>query len=303
MTLRISMLSTPMPFFLTEIRLKQFPALLIACLLLTTALPQAQAQETKGDSAALILPLQSKERNTHLPENSSLLLPVEPPLPVTTLHDSLITLDKQLLWSAQHLYLPFALNPTLLYRGDYSTSGALHPYRTGRVWLAGEQSSLPGIGRINEASVSWKHQSGSRLSLQAALVATQLNMLFFHRHVLELKAQMDYHLSNHLSLHLFGSYDTGNPYNPYGRQWGGSLDWQINDRFGLEGGVRRSYNAITGRWETLPIVAPYYNFNDKFRLQIDVGPLIQQLIRGAVYGREGRGNPTIAPPKHHINVR
>ena len=134
-------------------------------------------------------------------------------------------------------------------------------------------------------------------------MATQLNILFFHRHVLELKAEMSYHLSNHLSLHLFGSYDTGNPYNPYGRQWGGSLDWQITDRFGVEGGVRRSYNAVTGRWETLPIVAPYYNFNGKFRLQIDAGPLIQQLIRGAVYGREGRGNPTIAPPKNHIDVR
>ena len=283
--------------------MKLFPTLLISSLLLIPALSQVQAQETKGDSVALILSMQPKEYNTNLAEKSTLLLPVESPLPVATLHDSLITLDKQLLWSTQRLYLPFALNPTLLYKGDYSTSGALHPYRTGLVWLTGEQSSLPGIGRINEASVSWSHQSGDRLSLQAALVATQLNMLFFHRHVLELKAEMSYHLSNHLSLHLFGSYDTGNPYNPYGRQWGGSLDWQITDRFGVEGGVRRSYNAVTGRWETLPIVAPYYNFNGKFRLQIDTGPLIQQLIRGAVYGREGRGNPTIAPPKHHIDVR
>ena len=283
--------------------MKLFPTLLISSLLLIPALSQVQAQETKGDSVALILSMQPKEYNTNLAEKSTLLLPVESPLPVATLHDSLITLDKQLLWSTQRLYLPFALNSTLLYKGDYSTSGVLHPYRTGLVWLAGEQNSLPGIGRINEASVSWVHQSGDRLSLQAALVATQLNILFFHRHVLELKAEMSYHLSNHLSLHLFGSYDTGNPYNPYGRQWGGSLDWQITDRFGVEGGVRRSYNAVTGHWETLPIVAPYYNFNGKFRLQIDTGPLIQQLIRGAVYGREGRGNPTIAPPKNHIDVR
>ena len=288
---------------LTRHRMKQFPTLLISSLLLIPALSQLQAQETKGDSVALILSMQPKEYNTNLAEKSTLLLPVESPLPVATLHDSLITLDKQLLWSSQRLYLPFALNPTLLHKGDYSTSGILHPYRTGLVWLAGEQNSLPGIGRINEASVSWVHQSGDRLSLQAALVATQLNMLFFHRHVLELKAEMSYHLSDHLSLHLFGNYDTGNPYNPYGRQWGGSLDWQITDRFGVEGGVRRSYNAVTGHWETLPIGAPYYNFNGKFRLQIDAGPLIQQLIRGAVYGRKGRGNPTIAPPKHHIDVR
>ncbi|MDY2640846.1 MAG: hypothetical protein SOW01_00390, partial [Mediterranea sp.] len=63
--------------------------------------------------------MQPKECNTNLAENSSLLLPVESPLPVATLHDSLITLDKQLLSSTQRLYLPFALNPTLLYKGDY----------------------------------------------------------------------------------------------------------------------------------------------------------------------------------------
>ena len=73
-------------------------------------------------------------------------------------------------------------------------------------------------------------------------------------------------------------------------------------RFGVEGGVRRSFDAVTGRWETLPVVAPYYNVNGKFRLQFDTGPLIHKLLREAIYGREGRGNPTIAPPKNHIEL-
>lgn len=40
-----------------------------------------------------------------------------------------------------------------------------------------------------------------------------------------------------------------------------------------------------------------------FHLQIDTGPLIHKLLRDANYGREGRGNPTIAPPKNHIELR
>ena len=40
-----------------------------------------------------------------------------------------------------------------------------------------------------------------------------------------------------------------------------------------------------------------------FHLKIDTGPLIHKLLRDAIYGREGRGNPTIAPPKNHVELR
>lgn len=261
---------------------------------------EASAQEVKGDSATLSAGAVADE------EPHSLFLPVQPITPqpsVPSGRDSLVTLDAQHLLHPNLLYLPFTLNPTPLFRGDFATSGALYRYRMGQIWLEGEQNSLPGIGRINEVSAVWSHQLNDRLTLHAAVIATQLNMEFFHRHVLELNGRLNYRLNDHLTLHLFGSYDTGNPYNPYGRQWGGSLDWQMSPRFGIEGGVRRSYDAVTGRWETVPIVAPYYNFNGKFRLQIDTGPLIQQLLRGAIYGHEGRGNPTIAPPKNSLAPR
>lgn len=289
----------------------QFWHVLLVGLVLAFVGVEASAQEVKGDSAVQLLPMRNDDVQKGAIRNhigggnaNPTVTPRELSLPDPALPgcDSLVTLDVQRLLHPNLLVLPFSLNPTLLHIGDFHTSGALLSYRTGQIWLEGEQSSLPGIGRINEVSALWSQQLTDRISLQAA-VTTQLNMEFFHRHVLQLQAQMSYRLTEQLTLHLFGSYDTGNPYNPYGRQWGGSIDWRISPRFGLEGGVRRSYNAVTGRWETLPIVAPYYNINGKFRLQIDTGPLIQQLIRGAVYGNEGRGNPTIAPPKNHIDIR
>ena len=276
---------------------------------------EASAQEVKGDSAVQALPMRSDEMQkgalrNHIGDGSARPTvkshDLSLPGPASPGRDSLITLDVQRLLHPYLPVLPFSLNPTLLYKGDFHTSGPLLSYRTGQIWLEGEQRSLPGIGRINEVSALRSQQFTDRFSLQAAVVATQLNMEFFHRHVLQLQAQMGYRLTDQLTLHLFGSYDTGNPYNPYGRQWGGSLEWRINPRFGLEGGVRRSYDAVTGRWETLPIVAPYYNFGSKFRLQIDVGPLIQQLLRSAIDGHEGhgsKGSPTIAPPRNSLSPR
>lgn len=287
------------------IKMRQLmPALIGLVLAFTTA--EALAQEVKSDSAAQALPtsidetLTTEQQLLNTPTAKAHETPLRPP---SIGRDSLITLDTKQLLHPSLPILPFSVSPTLLYKGDFYTSGRLLCYRTGQIWLEGEQNSLPGIGRINEASILWKQQLTDHLSLQTSVVATQLNMEFFHRHVLQLQAQMYYRLTDHLTFHLFGSYDTGNPYNPYGRQWGGSLDWQISPRFGIEGGVRRNYNAATGRWETLPIVAPYYNFGSKFRLQIDTGPLIQQLLKGAIYGHEDRGNPTIAPPKNSLNPR
>ena len=63
---------------------------------------------------------------------------------------------------------------------------------------------------------------------------------------------------------------------------------QLTDRFGVEVGAQTFYNSLTGRWETLPIVAPYYKFN-KFKLQMDFGPIWFELIRGAIQKHRGGG--------------
>ncbi len=183
-----------------------------------------------------------------------------------------------------------------LLRNDYNTQGELWRYRTGSLMGIGEQNSMPGIGRINEATLLWSQQWGDRLTLQAYLTATQLDMEFLHRHVWGAGGLASYQLGERWTLKAFGSYDTGNPYNPYGRQWGGSLVWKASSHFGIEGGVRRRYNAWTHRWETEPIVAPYYQ-NDQLKLQLDVGPILHQLLREVVVGRSRREGPTIAPPR------
>ena len=72
--------------------------------------------------------------------------------------------------------------------------------------------------------------------------------------------------------------------------------WKASSHFGIEGGVRRRYNAWTHSWETEPIVAPYYQ-NDQLKLQLDVGPILHQLLREVVVGRSRREGPTIAPPR------
>ena len=65
-----------------------------------------------------------------------------------------------------------------------------------------------------------------------------------------------------------------------------SLD--MSRRFGMEMGVQRYYDAMRGRWETVPVVIPYYNF-DKFKLGFDVGGLLYEILREVIFEKKDRG--------------
>ena len=77
------------------------------------------------------------------------------------------------------------------------------------------------------------------------------------------------------------------------------MGFGITDRYSLEQGARRCSSDLQGRWETLPVVMAGYRFNDKFKLQFDVGPIIYELIRNVIIDHRGGrsdGGPTIRPP-------
>lgn len=197
------------------------------------------------------------------------------------------------------LRLPYQENPSLRFKGDFRTEGSLWRWRTGQIYGTGSQTSLPGIGRRNEAAFSFEQELNDRLSLQATVDAMRMNMAYFNRRQsLGLSGALVYRAQDHLWFTAFGSARTGDFLNMQSYSYGGTVGFDITDRFSLELGVQRFYNDLTGRWETLPVVMPGYRFNDKFKLQFDVGPLIYELIRGIIDHRGGRsdGGPTIRPP-------
>lgn len=198
------------------------------------------------------------------------------------------------------LRLPYQENPSLRFEGDFRTEGSLWRWRTGQLYGTGGQTSLPGIGRRNEAAFSFEQELNDRLSLQATVDAVRMNMAYFNRRQsLGLSGALVYRAQDHLWFTAFGSARTGDFLNMKSYSYGGTVGFDITERFSLELGVQRFYNDLTGRWETLPVVMPGYRFNDNFKLQLDVGPLIYELIRGIIIDHRGGrsdGGPTIRPP-------
>lgn len=63
----------------------------------------------------------------------------------------------------EELRIPYHINPSPLFRGDYSTGGVLRQFPHGAVFGSGSQTSVPGIGRFNNASLGYQHIFNDRL--------------------------------------------------------------------------------------------------------------------------------------------
>ena len=68
-------------------------------------------------------------------------------------------------------YMPY-YSP--MFYGDYSTGGMMAP----NLYGYGSQSTLPGIGRINEASLMYQYNINDYWEIQAGLNATKFNFPF-----------------------------------------------------------------------------------------------------------------------------
>lgn len=226
-------------------------------------------------------------------EAAYLLYPIElpPALPRFSLKESSV--------------LPYHTNPSPLFKGDYSTDGILMRFPNSALIGSGSQTSVPGIGRFNEASLGYLYAINPRLALQVNINAMKINMSRITGQAFSASGALTYRASDRVSFKVFGNYDIGNSYGMSTHSYGGTMTLDMSDRFGVEMGVQRYYDAMRGRWETVPIVIPYYKF-EKFTLGLDVGGILYEILRNVVFDKRGGGGydgPTIAPPRPEFRIK
>ena len=200
--------------------------------------------------------------------------------------------------------LPYAENPSPLFKGDFTTEGALFSHRHEVLYGQGRQVSLPGIGRQNEAAFVYSHALHPNWTLQVGVNADKMLMPHFSGQAFGVNGMLSYHATDRLVFNVFGNYHTGYSSGMQSYRYGASVTTDMTEKFGLEVGMQRAYNPMTGRWENIPIVTPYFKLN-KTKLGIDVGSILHEILRDATYksGFGKRGNPTIGPPPVDFVVR
>lgn len=199
--------------------------------------------------------------------------------------------------------IPYYTHPSPLYRGDYSTGGVMTRLGKGYLMGAGSQTSLPGIGRLNEASIGYGHKLSDRLDFQIQMNAMKMTMSHLSRQMFNTSGMLKYQVSDRLAFRAFGSYVMGNSYGMGTNSYGATMVIDMTDRFGMEVGVQRYYDSMRGGWQTVPVAIPYYKF-DKFTLGLDVGGILYEILRTAVFDSKRRSDgPTILPPRPSLPMR
>ena len=154
----------------------------------------------------------------------------------------------------EELRIPYHINPSPLFRGDYSTGGVLRQFPHGAVFGSGSQTSLPGIGRFNNASLGYQHIFNDRLSLQLRANAMKINMSHITGQAFSTAGRLTYRASDRVAFNVFGSYDIGNSYGMSTNSYGATISLDMSERFGMEVGAQRYYDAMRGGWQTVPVV-------------------------------------------------
>ncbi|MEG2402834.1 MAG: hypothetical protein RSB34_07865 [Muribaculaceae bacterium] len=201
----------------------------------------------------------------------------------------------------------FERNP---FARDWSNSGIISSWDTGALFGIGSYTTYPTIGSIGSFGIGFT-QSFERLTISGTLTGQKYNLVNGIYNNFGFSGIASYKINDTFTLNVFGSVQSNNgfysgaamsvlPYSSYG----GSLSVKFSEKFGTDFGVQQCYDPYSGRWRTLPIIAPYINIRGA-KFGIDIGPIVLDMIQNMINNGSGnyQGNPTIRPTPPPIIVR
>lgn len=185
---------------------------------------------------------------------------------------------------------PYAVNPSPMFYGDYSTGGQM----ASGFYGSGSQTTLPGFGRMNQVALGYQYAVTDYLEVQARVSAIKYSFPMSVGASFGADARLIYHPADRFRLTAFGTFTPADRYGFHRNSYGLTMGYDFTERFGVEIGAQRYYDPQRG-WQTAPVVTPYYKFN-KITLGVDAGGILYEVLRNVVSGNRKGGSPVIMPP-------
>lgn len=146
---------------------------------------------------------------------------------------------------------------------------------TDRDWITtrSEHTTFPALGSLSLINVNYNYQFSDRLSGSAGTYGTRYYYNMNPNYDFGVNAALSLELTDRISVVGFGQYSARGNINKVGgdnawlfpqTHYGGAAIFKISDTFGIESGVMRELNTMTGKWRTIPIFAPVF-FKSKSR--------------------------------------
>lgn len=190
----------------------------------------------------------------------------------------------------------FAANPSTVNRAGFAP---LVCWDGGYAAAFGSATSYPGMGAIERGGITVGQTLG-QLTLSLSGEAEKVAWFRGLRTVYIVTGVAQWRFNEQLSMTVFGSWQTSDAFispalTGYAStaSFGGYFSWDFHEHWGIDAGAQTQRNPWTNRWETRPIVRPYYRLNKDTKFGIDLGGLIYEAVRS---DDSRRVNPTIGPP-------
>ena len=197
---------------------------------------------------------------------------------------------------ALNLNMPKFTSDILLSRATASS------WNGGRIYAIGGIQTMPGLMGIESGSVNLEQYFGN-FSFNVYGGAEKYGYFNGLKTSYGFGAEATYRFNDKVSVTVFGSYFSPvmlmNPAMAgYVRvpNFGGYLDFSISNRFGVQVGAQTYRSMTSNRWETQPIVRPYYKLSEKAAIGVDVGGILYNVLKSNVGSSWGTHNPTMGPP-------
>lgn len=179
--------------------------------------------------------------------------------------------------------------PTLHFTPGQSS---LFNWNNGAIVASGGTRTFPGLMQIDSGGLGI-YQSVGNFSFHAGGIVNKYGYFNGLHTRYGLNGSISYQFTPRLSATIFGEYYFGQPpqmangmpmppamIGYYGRStFGGYLDFQINERWGVQTGVQTVQQVGTNRYKAEPIVTPYYKISKKVAVGLPVGQILYYILK------------------------
>lgn len=126
----------------------------------------------------------------------------------------------------------------------------------------------PGLGAVNTIGGSVGYRLSDWWDVSAGSYISKYSIYGNSFNDIGLNGSMKFHLNDRFSINTFGQYSIygdkkqmvgGNFPGMFPQSYyGGTLEYKINEKFGIQGGMVRELDPMTGKWKNIPVIAPVF---------------------------------------------
>lgn len=168
----------------------------------------------------------------------------------------------------------------------------LSSWGSGEIVASGGIRAFPGLMQIESGALGIYQSAGDFTFYAGAMVNKYGYFRGLHTQY-GINGSISYQFTPKLSATVFGDYYFGRPprmangmpmppamIGYYGQsKFGGYLDYQINERWGVQTGVQTVQQVGTNRYRAEPIVTPYYKISKKVAIGLPVGQILYHVLK------------------------